>query len=402
MPKRSAPLNAKQLERLRSDPHRTLELVDGAVPGLRVRLSPSGEKSWSLSARIGGTRRRVALGKNLGLADARRKAEHIRSSIAKGENPAEVRKAVLARRKAATQGVGTLSSVIAVYYEQGPGESLGSGPAARALIERVFTDHLLRPALDVRATELQLAIDAWRSKSSGKHCAAYFRPIARWACKRGLMVKGDALEAPTLGRPSQRFLTQVELGKLLPELETQGHGSAARFMLLSGARREEVCGATWREIKDGVWSIPGTRRKDTRRNARRAPEDHVLALSRQALALIEGLGPCEPDRLVFLGERGARLINWPRWSARMKRQVGFDVTPHAMRRTCATLAGDLGHPPHVVSALLGHRSIGGSLHAGYNQSRYRSEVAVALQAVAELLDAISGAGGTLVAMRGRA
>jgi integrase len=401
MPKRSAPLNAKQLERLRPDPHRTLELIDGSVPGLRVRLSPSGERSWSLSARIGGTRRRVALGKNLGLADARRKAEHIRSAIAGGENPAEARRAVLARRKAATQGVGTLSSVIAAYYEQGPGESLRSGPAARALIERVFINHLSRPAVDIRATELQLAVDAWRSKSSGRHCAAYFRPIARWASKRGMMEKGDALEAPPLGKPSQRFLTQVELRELLPKLETRGHGAAARFMLLSGARREEVCGATWLEIKDGVWSIPGIRRKDTRRNARRASEDHVLNLSRQALTLIERLGPGEPDRLLFRGERGARLINWPRWSARMKRLVGFDVTPHALRRTCATLAGDLGHPPHVVSALLGHRSIGGSLHAGYNQSRYRSEVAAALQAVADLLDAISGAEGAVVAVGSR-
>jgi Arm DNA-binding domain len=127
MPKRSAPLNAKQLERLRPDPHRTLELIDGSVPGLRVRLSPSGEKSWSLSARIGGIRRRVALGKNLGLADARRQAEHIRSAIAKGENPAEVRKAVLARRKDAAQGMGTFGSVIKAYYEQGPGEALRSG-----------------------------------------------------------------------------------------------------------------------------------------------------------------------------------------------------------------------------------------------------------------------------------
>jgi integrase len=402
MPKRSALLNAKQLDRLRPDPHRTLELIDGAVPGLRVRLSPSGEKSWSLSARIEGTRRRVALGKGLGLAEARRKAEQTRSAIAKGENPAEARRAILGRRKAAAKGVGTLASVIAAYYEQGPGEGLRSGSAARALIERVFADHLLRPAIDVRTTELQLAVDAWRSKSSGQHCAAYFRPIARWAAKRGLMAKGDPLEASVPGKPKQRVLAQVELGRLLPELGTSGHGAAARFMLLTGARRAEVCAATWGEIKDGVWSIPGARRKDTRPNARRAPEDHVLPLSRQAIALIEGLGPREPDALLFPGERGARLINWPRWSARLKLRAGFDVTPHAMRRTCATLAGDLGHPPHVVSALLGHRSIGGSLHAGYNQSRYQPEVADALQTVADFLDAMVRGDCNVVPMRRRA
>ena len=60
MPRRVAALNAKQIARWKPNPDRTLELVDGAVPGLRVRLSPSGAMSWSLSARIGAKRRRLA------------------------------------------------------------------------------------------------------------------------------------------------------------------------------------------------------------------------------------------------------------------------------------------------------------------------------------------------------
>lgn len=80
----------------------------------------------------------------------------------------------------------------------------------------------------------------------------------------------------------------------------------------------------------------------------------------------------------------------------------FEVAPHALRRTCATLAGDLGQPPHVVSALLGHRSIGGGLHAGYNQSRYRAEIVDALQMVADLLDALAAGEDNIVAIRTRA
>ena len=33
MPKRATPLNARQLEKWRPDPSRTLELVDGAIAG---------------------------------------------------------------------------------------------------------------------------------------------------------------------------------------------------------------------------------------------------------------------------------------------------------------------------------------------------------------------------------
>jgi integrase len=393
MPKRAAPLNAKQLEKWRPDPRRTLEKVDGAIAGLRVRLAPNGEVSWSLSARIEGQRRRISLGKGLGLADARRKAEETRAAISKGENPTEARRRVSARRRAAAQGVGTLASIIAAYYEQGPGAALRSGAAARALIERVFARHLSRAAIDVRSADLQLAVDAWRSKSSGQHCAAYFRPI--------LMTKGDPLEAPTQGKPKQRVLTRDEVGRLLRALGSHGHGAAAQFMLLTAGRREEVCGATWAEIKDGFWTIPGARRKDTRPNARRVKENHVLPLSRQAIALLNELGPGEPNELVFAGQRGARLSNWPRWSAQIERTLEFEVTPHSLRRTCATLCGDLGHPPHVVSALLGHRSIGGGLHAGYNKLKYRSEVADALQMVADLLDALSGGEDNIVAIRRR-
>ena len=340
--------------------------------------------SWSLNVRVQGTRRRIALGRGLRLAEARRKAEGARAAIAKGEDPSAARRASVGHRKAAQAGVGTLGSVIAAYYDQGPGEGLRSGAPARTLIERVFIDQLSRPALDMRSEELQLLIDGWRSKSSGRHCAAYFRPIMRWAAKRGLMVKGDALEGPTQGEKKQPALSRDEIGQFLRDLNGRPHDNAARFMLLTGACREEVCGATWREIKDGLWIIPAARRKDTRPNARRPREDHAIPLSLQAMALLNELGSADPHALVFVGERGARLTNWPRWSARMERRLGFEVTPHSLRRTCATLAGDLGHPPHVVSAFLGYRSIGGGLHAGYNQSRYRAEVADALQMVADL------------------
>jgi integrase len=402
MAKRVAPLNAKQLERWRPDPVRTLELVDGAVPGLWVRLAPNGEMSWSLNVRVQGARRRIGLGRGLRLAEARRKAEEARLLIARGEDPSEARRASAARRKAAQAGIGTLSSVIAAYYEQGPGAALRSGSAARALIERVFVDQLSRPALDVRTAELQLLLDGWRSKTSASRAAACFRPLVRWAAKRGLMAKADALEAPTQGKRKQRALSPYEVGRLLRDLNGRPHDNAARFILLTGARREEVCGATWSEIKGGCWTIPGARRKDTRSNARGAQEDHVIPLSRQAIALLKAIEPGEPQPLVFVGARGARLTNWPRWSARIERQLGFEVTPHSLRRTCATLAGDLGQPPHVVSALLGHRNIGGGLHAGYNQSRYQAEVASALQMVADLLDSVAAGKDNIIATDDRA
>ena len=106
MPKRVEPLNAKQIEKWHPDAKRILELVDGAVPGLRVRLTPNGTKTWSLSARVNGERRRLNLGEGLGLAEARRKAEDARRQIADGVDPASAKTAARERRKAAAEGHG--------------------------------------------------------------------------------------------------------------------------------------------------------------------------------------------------------------------------------------------------------------------------------------------------------
>ena len=76
------------------------------------------------------------------------------------------------------------------------------------------------------------------------------------------MAKGEALEAPARsGEVRQRVLTTDEVWRLLLELQWGAHDIAARFMLLTGARRSEVCDATWDEIDldRGVWTIPANR-----------------------------------------------------------------------------------------------------------------------------------------------
>jgi integrase len=411
MPKRVAPLNAKQIERWRPDPARTLELIDGAVPGLRVRLTRNGTMTWSLLVRINGERRRLDLGEGLGLAEARRKAEDARGEIADGVDPAAAKTAARDRRKAAAEGQGTLGSVVAAYYEVGPGKDLRSGEAARALIEVVFADHLSRPSLDVRPAQLQIAADLWRSKSTAARAVAFFRPLAAWGLKRELMAKGfDELEMPALAQDGkeigQHVLSREGVGTLVRALGSRAHDGAARFMLLTAARREEVVGAKWAEIdlEKGTWTIPASRRKDTRapsRRRRRAAADHVVPLSRQARALLETLGQGKEADLAFVGGRGSKLTNWPRWSAQLEKRIGVaSVTPHTLRRTTATMAGDLGCAPHVISAMLGHRVIGGSLIAGYNQSRFTREVADALQQVGDLLTSIESGQDNIVALNG--
>ena len=129
----------------------------------------------------------------------------------------------------------------------------------------------------------------------------------------------------------------------------------------------------------------------------------VVPLSRQAIELLKiiearreqipRLRSSEPripeTGLIFTSVSGTELGNWSRWLKKIQELAGVsDWSAHALRRTSATLAGDLGAPPHVISVMLGHSNVGGQLVAGYNHSIYGSEHKDILQRVANRLEEI--------------
>ena len=68
--------------------------------------------------------------------------------------------------------------------------------------------------------------------------------------------------------------------------------------------------------------------------------------------------------------------------------MSLAVQSMLLRRTSATLAGDLGAPPNVRSVMLGHSNVGGQLVAGYNHTIYKSEHKDVLQRLADRLEEI--------------
>jgi len=413
MAKRVPPLSATKISKLKPNPLKTIELIDGAVPGLRVRMSPAGALTWSLNIRDAkGERRRFDVGQGLGLAAARDKADKLRRQIRDGKDPTAEKKTARERAKAAKAGIGTFGSVVTAYFATGPGKLLGTRGEQMQRIRHVFSKHLERPAAEISSAELQLTADQHVSASSAGHAVAYVRPVAAWAAKRELMRKGfDELEKPTTYNAQdhdgigQRFLSAAELRMVVPKLGQRGHDAAARFILLSSCRLGEACGATWNEIdlKRGTWTIPTSRRKDTRSKIRTKQvqqHDHVILLPRQAVELIKGIGPGESHELIFRGHHGAKLQNWDRWSKSVILATGvMDWDRHTLRRTTATMAGELGAPPHVISALLGHRNIGDQLTAGYSKARYAAEVGGILQLVADRLEALENGQDNIVLLR---
>jgi integrase len=398
MPKRVPPLSAKALAAARPG-DRPTELVDGYVPGLRVRVLPSGARTWSLNIRDSkGTRRRFDIGTGLGLAEARRKAEAMRRAVREGADPTSERRAARQRTRAAREGLGTVGGLLEMYFVNGPGRERRRTAQSLQLVRAVFARVLGKSRQDVKKGELQLLADGWRSAASASRAVRVLRPCLKWAERRGLIPVGAAnLEQPVADRKRERVVTVDELRAIWPHLHGS-HGNVIKWLLWTGCRLNEAVGMPFREINDDLWTIPAQRSKNGR--------SRTVPLPRQALDLLAARGGAGnspgSDRLVFPSRGGGILSNWDRETKRLHQLSGTSTWHrHDLRRAVATLLGDLGFAPHVVSVVLGHAHIADGATAVYARSRYQREHREALQALADEIDRIVGGADNVVRLEFR-
>jgi hypothetical protein len=74
-------------------------------------------------------------------------------------------------------------------------------------------------------------------------------------------------------------------------------------------------------------------------------------------------------------------------------------TRHDLRRTGATMLGEMGETPGIIEAARNHLAIRSPLAATYNRSRYSPEVAAALQWLVDALDGIETGDALVVPLR---
>ncbi len=78
-----------------------VERFDAGAPGLALRITDKGVKSWSVYCRLDGKHKRLTIGAwpEIGVAEARDQAREIKSQAKAGVNPKEARKAEKAAAK---------------------------------------------------------------------------------------------------------------------------------------------------------------------------------------------------------------------------------------------------------------------------------------------------------------
>ncbi len=378
-----------------------VEIADATLPGLRLRITPAGAKSWALAMRDPmGRMRRFPLGNHpeKGIAEAREAARSMRAIVKTGADPVEDARRKRSIGRDAKEGIGTLAALIELYGKK-RGSTLKSWPECKRRIESVFTRQLQKPVTAMKAGDLQFEADSWPSGQSAAAAVRYLRPILKWASDgaRGYVARDLATLSPpaTVGR-RDRVLSRDELSRLLPALKASDrpYAHAMHVMLLTACRREEAGAARWRDIdlETATWTIPDTK----------SGRPHVVPLSEQATALLRSIKKKDASReaLVFATVTGERLANWDRGTKTLQTASMTEKwTRHDLRRTAATLMGQMGELPHVIEAALNHTAVHSQLAATYNQSRYRPEVAAALQRLADHLYGIAAGGAKIMPMK---
>jgi integrase len=379
------------------------DVADGLVPGLVVRVTDKGTKTFCLVARYPGSRNptRRSLGEYgaLTLEAARDKARDWHGLLQRGIDPdAEAKKQK--RLEEQRQG-NSFARVAEAYFEyirrQGYRRAAETERDIRVeLVSRWGT----RPIADVSRADLRDVIDAalkrgapWRAH----HIFSYASRMWNWA------IENDYCEqTPCAGmrpkrligekRPRVRVLSDRELRALWVVSGQLGYpyGSCVRLIMLTGQRRSEVAEARWSEIDldAGEWLIPAERMK--------SGAAHLVPLSGAALELITGLPRFESGDHLFSYKHGRTPLGGfstskARLDTLMAQELGAappEWVLHDIRRTVRTRMSALPIAPMVAELVIAHGKQG--MHKVYDLHSYAAEKRHALELwVARLRSAIA-------------
>lgn len=404
------------VEKLKPTRGRRVEIFDATFPGLALRVSESGRKSWSLFYRLHGKQQRYTIGvyPQFKPAAARTKATEILNQVDHGIDPTAEKRS---RRLDPLPKMETFETVLADYFSQYAAKNMAPSTYAetKRQLERDALPHWKdMPLRDIRDRHVLKLINDIAAAGNGVTANRTFsrlRAFFNWSISQLRLENSPAkgLVAPVKEEARDRALSDDEIRWFWSGCEEIGwpFGPIARLLLLTAQRRDEVSRVSWAEIDlaKGVWTIPAARAKNSRA--------HEVHLSAGALAVLNGLP--EPHRgLVFSVTGDDAVSGFSRAKDRLdtamrrlrRRELGLPETDdelrrhldipkrkplpveiphwtfHDLRRSAVTkMAEDLKIAPHIVDKILNHAS--GTIRgvaAVYNRAQYLAERRSALEA----------------------
>jgi integrase len=223
--------------------------------------------------------------------------------------------------------------------------------------------------------------------------------ILTYAVGEGIIEHNPAASVP---KPADNVRTRRlgadeyrTVGKLLSgaEFETPQAITGAWLLALTGCRLGEIVNLTWGEVDETAGCF---RLKDSKTGPSIRPiGKEAFDVLREALR-IDG----NPYVLPAVRKDGSYNGLSGAWLRLMKQAGLEDVTPHTMRHSYASVAGDVGMSDSTISSLLGHSS--GTVTSKYVHRLDSVLVAAANKVCGEIFRKMTGKGGNVIEMPRRA
>jgi integrase len=363
--------------------------VDGN--GLYVSVKPSGTKRYVGRYRspVTGKPTKYTFENGISLAAATKLWGDIKLGVAQGRDAHQEK--VDGRKRSKGAAGNSLAHVVTRYYQDPRVKALRSAGHTEGLLGRTILPVFgSRPIASIRRSELLTLLDEIVASRGECTADAALRNLSAifnwWALRdpteefRSPIIKGMSPYSPK-DHKRERTLDDDEIKALWAATsEISVYNRLLRFLLLTGARREEAAGMTWDEVKDGVWTLPASRNK--------VGETLERPLSALALATLVELPRIEGCPFAFSTTGNRSFTNWSKCKRALDGELGFSDQwqVHDLRRTARTLLSRVGVANDIAEMCLGHVLPG--IRATYDRHKYLEQKRIAFEALAARIERI--------------
>lgn len=384
-------------------------LNDGG--GLYLLIKPNGAMWWRFDYSIHGKRKTLSVGvyPTIGLADARRKAEEARTSVANGTDPSDARKEAKAARQLAAENENRLNAGLPIIdsFEYVAREWHSKFKAkwtddhAGRLLARLENDVFPyignRPIDQIDALELLRVMQRMESRGvidtthrALQNCGQIFRyGVLTRRCSRD--PSGDLRGAltPVKKKHHASITNPKQIAELLRAIDDYQGAFASKCALKLSAftfcRPGEIRHAEWIEIDISAkqWRIPAEKMK--------MRQQHIVPLAEQTIELLSRLHEVTGDgKYLFPSERSAsRPMSENTVNAALRR-MGYskeEMTAHGFRSMASTRLNEMHFNRDHIERQLAH-SEANDVRAAYNHAEYLPERTKMMQSWADYLDGL--------------
>jgi len=387
-------LTPKLLDSLLPAQGKRYEVRDELLTGLHIRVSNAGGKVWYLAARVDEKQKRIKLGTYpvLSLKDAREKAQMILRDIQLG---------TFRQREAdPVPQVLTLGDVIPQFITRYAQRHTKDWKGTESVLMRMNGLHRM-PLNAIKRGDVTRELERLISDIGDKggkgtranRGLAAIKKLYSWCIDQGIVENSPVVGLkPLIKEVSRdRYLTDNEITAFWSGCEAEGYPfeQFGQLLLLTAQRRDEIASMRWSELDldRGTLTLKAERTKNS--------TAHIVPLSRKALVILRSIPRFLGSDYVFTSTGRTPISGFGRFKDRLDTFVGLDAEDwrfHDVRRTAATNMAILKVQPHIIEAVLNHKSgIVSGVAATYNRHAYLDEKRDALETWSSYVEKITGA-----------